>query len=464
MVLLLMGIATGHAERIIYASTSSQYSDECDGEIWMVTAEGSTPIQLTDGPGGKCAPAWAPDGRRIAYVWHDTVLTTWEIRTVTDDLAVETLVSAGVPSDIRSLAWSPDGTEIAIAVSHGAERGLWILSIEDSVLRKLSSESVARASWAIDGQSIAYDVGFDLSHNSAWTINADGTGARLLMTGAASPAYAPDGRTIAMTVFGFDSAPISVTDPTNPSFFDYLLGTDQINRVSSHASWSPQADRLVYQVDWGSHTSLYVVATEGHARARLLTQGRQPAWSPERDGNPGSPPEPIVAFTSEMYAGAQADQVIVLDALFNDADAHGLMYSFRSHNPSILELSEDSGQLYVSGVLPGETTIVIAATDPTGAVAELQVPAAVAGYPGDFDYNGVVDDQDFFDFADHFGTARISPNFDVMYDLTGPRGSPDGIIDYDDFFSFADCFGPFRRRVTPLPGPGGRPGDDKPCG
>ncbi|MBU2639137.1 MAG: hypothetical protein KKG75_00335 [Nanoarchaeota archaeon] len=58
--------------------------------------------------------------------------------------------------------------------------------------------------------------------------------------------------------------------------------------------------------------------------------------------------------------------------------------------------------------------------------------------PGDFDYDHDIDFDDFFGFADNFGTSNEN------YDLDGDGG----IVDFDDFFRFADNFG---KRVNFLP-------------
>ena len=55
---------------------------------------------------------------------------------------------------------------------------------------------------------------------------------------------------------------------------------------------------------------------------------------------------------------------------------------------------------------------------------------------GDFNRDRVVDFDDFFLFADHFGTTPDSPNWDPLYSLDG-----DDDVDFDDFFIFADHFG-----------------------
>lgn len=56
--------------------------------------------------------------------------------------------------------------------------------------------------------------------------------------------------------------------------------------------------------------------------------------------------------------------------------------------------------------------------------------------PGDFDGDRVVGFDDFFNFADRFGSRSGDPLFDAAYDL-----NEDGSVDFDDFFEFADYFG-----------------------
>ena len=71
-------------------------------------------------------------------------------------------------------------------------------------------------------------------------------------------------------------------------------------------------------------------------------------------------------------------------------------------------------------------------------------PATVSVGPtlvGDFDGNGVVDFDDFFLFADHFGGT------DPLYDLDGSGGR----VNFDDFFVFVDHFGDALARAVSLP-------------
>jgi PKD repeat protein len=56
--------------------------------------------------------------------------------------------------------------------------------------------------------------------------------------------------------------------------------------------------------------------------------------------------------------------------------------------------------------------------------------------PGDFNGDKAVNFDDFFIFADAFGTGEGEAGYDVAKDLTG-----NGRVDFDDFFLFADLFG-----------------------
>ena len=69
-------------------------------------------------------------------------------------------------------------------------------------------------------------------------------------------------------------------------------------------------------------------------------------------------------------------------------------------------------------------------------MSELEIILTPRRLPADFNGDDIVDFEDFFLFADHFGSDPESPNWDPLYDLDA-----NGVVDFEDFFSFADSFG-----------------------
>ncbi len=65
-----------------------------------------------------------------------------------------------------------------------------------------------------------------------------------------------------------------------------------------------------------------------------------------------------------------------------------------------------------------------------------QTEAQQATLKADFNGSGAVDFDDFFLFADAFGTRQGDAKFDAKFDLSG-----NGAVDFDDFFLFAADFG-----------------------
>jgi hypothetical protein len=68
--------------------------------------------------------------------------------------------------------------------------------------------------------------------------------------------------------------------------------------------------------------------------------------------------------------------------------------------------------------------------------SELEVILTPRRLLADFNGDDKIDFEDFFLFADYFGSDPESPNWDPLYDLDA-----NGNVDFEDFFLFADSFG-----------------------
>jgi Tol biopolymer transport system component/DNA-binding winged helix-turn-helix (wHTH) protein len=115
-------------------------------------------------PGVETAPAFSPDGSRIAFAWTgDTAAGRKGFDLYIKAIGSETLLRlTNHPSEFISPTWSPDGTQIAFHRLSGTDTGVYVVSALGGPERKLRSTRVpfmiaVPISWSPDGKWIAYN-------------------------------------------------------------------------------------------------------------------------------------------------------------------------------------------------------------------------------------------------------------------------------------------------------------------
>jgi len=112
-----------------------------NGQIAVMSPDGSGLTVLTNDPDGADKPAWSPDGTKIAF-WsiHSGVSGLYVMNA--DGTGVTALTHDGTPGQERP-AWSPDGTRIAFASDRDGDYEIYVMNADGSGVSQLTDNRVS---------------------------------------------------------------------------------------------------------------------------------------------------------------------------------------------------------------------------------------------------------------------------------------------------------------------------------
>ncbi len=240
---------------------------------------------------GSDAPAWSPDGQRLAYVGFRRGRYGDIFVIDSDGRNERRLTATTVHEDMPR--WSPDGRRIVFVREVDRFVQLFMMNPDGSAQTQLTSGEASNfaPSWAPDGSRIGFVSTRD-GNAEIYVMNADGSGQTRLTRNSTvdnSPAWSPDGRRI---VFASNRAATGITrlfimDPAGNDLRQ--LTNDTLNFVNNefHPTWSPDGSTVAFVTERNlpvGNSEIYAVDADG-ANVRRITHNRViddwPAWSPD---------------------------------------------------------------------------------------------------------------------------------------------------------------------------------------
>ncbi len=162
-----------------------------DGEIYVMKADGSQQVRLTNNSRLDYSPAWSPDGKRIAFF-----SLPGEIHIVNVDSGQEVDLNDH-PSHDSYPAWSPDGKTIAFFTFPDKEPEIFKTNADGTNPVQLTHNLLLNGwfAWSPDGRQIAFVA------DRLYVMNADGDQVKAIAAlPSPAPNWSPDGKYLTFSI------------------------------------------------------------------------------------------------------------------------------------------------------------------------------------------------------------------------------------------------------------------------
>lgn len=263
-------VPTGFGEGVIAYTTL----ENGNWQIYIINADGTNVVRVTNNVKGGYEPTWSPDGAQIVFQYGGF----WIANIMTGKIIQIPIEAAGSPLPneyIVKPSWSPNGQWIAFLNESGMQGDIYLIRPDGTNLTRLThTDDISRDGnlvWSPDSTQMAF------------SINGDGkTEVFLLDTNSAIQG--------------------------NPVF--HRVTESQIPVRNYVTSWSPDGSHIAFSSNRDGNMEIYSMDPDGGQVVRLTNNpasDTQPAWSP--DGKQ-------IAFTSDRSG---AVEIYVMD-IASDVD------------------------------------------------------------------------------------------------------------------------------------------------
>jgi len=359
-----------------------------DAEIYLMNADGSTQVRLTNNAVDDVNPDWSPDGKSLVFASDRNdpnpvkcfPSCAYEIYTMDVDRAEQGLGDqrrlTDSPASDYHPTWSPDGADeyirqIAFTSERDGNQEIYVMEADGSQPRRLTDDPAGdmRPSWSPDGTQIAFNTMRD-GNWDIYVMNVDGaepgSGDQRPLTTSAEwelfPTWSPDGAQIAFFACGPQCRPnrqdIYVMDvgSAGQGSGNVRQLTDTPSIVDESPAWSPDGRQIVFQSDRDGNFEIYVMNSDGSGQQRLTNDwggDYWPVWRPVPSAGPAPSTGslrggPFALEKSPQTFDRKETYQVGLGDLDGDGDLDAAFANMAGHDSQVW-LNDGTGQFVDSG-------------------------------------------------------------------------------------------------------------------
>jgi TolB protein len=276
----IVGVRGAFATRIAYVAVNGQPPAQIF-QLIVADADGENPRMVLESRQPLMSPAWSADGQWLAYVSFENHRSAVYVQEVRTGERRQVSARAGING---APAWSPDGRKLALTLGGaGGNPDIYVLDLATQDLTRVTDDPAidTEAAWAPDGRSLyftsdraggpqIYEVGLQ-SGARPKRITFEGTY-------NARPRISADGKELAMVTLDQGNYRIAVQDLQSGAVRVLSRG-----RLDTSPSFAPNSAVLIYSDQEGERGVLATVAVDGLTGQRLksdLGEVREPVWGP----------------------------------------------------------------------------------------------------------------------------------------------------------------------------------------